>query len=401
MGKIVASINELTLPQGGYVLALPGWYPTWLDPMPGDFNHRHVKAAALYKPQLVLYIGKDTSGTLKTITTQYLQVSESHAEIIVLYPAEKWNSWDVIQSNATYIKLLYKYAHLIKEQCGLPQLLHCYIVLRGGLGGWLLARLWHLPYVLTENWTIYYPADPGYLRKRNIVFRSLVKKILKRATRFLPVTSNLNQQVNHLVGHVPFTIIPNVVDTALFHLQETTKGEEVFKFVHVSTMEYQKNPEGLLRAFKAFHYQFPQAKLIMVGPFPASVKVYAQSLHLTNGQVEFTGSVPYQRVAEIIKHANALVLFSRYENLPCVILEALCCGLPVISTDVGGISEVINETNGMLVPTEQEQLLSDALIHVFAQYHLYDKKKIAETSVERFSYDAVGQQMNAVYNELV
>ena len=400
MGQIVSSITDLQLPKGAYVLVLPGWYPTWINPMPGDFNQRHVKAAGLYKPQVVLYIGKDTTNTLTTVQVQFHQLNENVAEILVLYPLEKLKAWDVIQSNVTYIKLLYKFAEQIKGRWGMPLLLHSYIVLRGGLSGWLLGKHWKLPYILSENWTIYYPADPGYLLKRNIVFRYLVKRIFKSVNRFLPVTKNLDMQVQQLVGNVKSTIVPNVVETGNFFYTEEKKNADPFQFIHISTMVYQKNPEGLLRAFHAFNLQMPGNKLLMAGPYPDAVFKYAKSLGLNDSTIAFTGTVTYIEVAKLLQLSSALVLFSRYENLPCVILESLCCGVPVISTSVGGVDEVVNVSNGILVESENEEMLTKAFLKMRNDYALFDRKKIAETSVECFSYAAVGSQINRVYDEV-
>ncbi|HEX8334479.1 MAG TPA: glycosyltransferase [Segetibacter sp.] len=393
-------IGTLNSPFSDYVLALPGWYPTWLDPLPGDFNQRHIKAASLFKPQVVLYIGKDASGTLLKTEVRANQLSERITEIIVLYPISKMRWWDVIQSNIYFLIYLFRYARIIRQKFGKPTLLHSYIVMRGGLAGWLLSRRWKIPFVLSENWTIYYPADPGYLSRRNLIFQSLVKGIFRKVKRFLPVTYDLKNQSESLVGIVPSSVIPNVVETDIFNYQESL-GNSIFRFIHVSTMTYQKNPEGLLRCFKIFNDEHPATSLQMVGPYPTEVAQYAASLGLSD-KVEFTGAVTYSTVAELLKKANALVLFSRYENLPCVILEAFCCGLPVISTRVGGVAEVINDENGVLVDNENEQQLLDAFGKIYNNYTTgYDRQNISKSAIEKFSYKAVGKMINDVYEDVL
>ena len=59
--------------------------------------------------------------------------------------------------------------------------------------------------------------------------------------------------------------------------------------------------------------------------------------------------------------ADTLVLFSRYENLPCVIAEALCSGLPVVSNRIAGIPEMLDETNGIMLDADNEEQLQLAL----------------------------------------
>lgn len=399
MGQKLRSLNDLTLPPGDYVLVIPGWYPTRLDPYPGDFNQRQVQAASMFIPQVVLYIGKDTSGRLAAMEANFIQQSPTLVEIVILYPKEKWKAWDVVQSNASYVKLLYYYAALIKKKWGLPKLLHAYIVIRGGLGAWLLSRLWRIRFILSEHWTIYYPGDPGYMQKRNFIFRWLAGKVYKNVSHVLPVSGNLEKHIKKLYGDVTSTVVPNVVDTNMFFYQPVQN--EVFRWLHVSTMEYQKNPEGLLRSFKQFHALHKGSVLTMVGPYPNAVKEYAFKLGLTSNDVHFTGPVSYAEVAEMMRQANALVLFSRYENLPCVILEALCCGLPVISTDVGGISEVINPGNGLLVESENETQLTEAFSKLMLNYTTYDRPEMAKQANHLFSYQALGALIKEIYKKLV
>jgi glycosyltransferase involved in cell wall biosynthesis len=384
-----------------YILALPGWYPTWLDPLPGDFNQRHIKAASLSKHQIVLYIGKDATGTLSKAELRVNQLTETAIEIIFIYPKGKMLLFDAFRSNFLFLRYLFMYGKIIRQKFGKPALLHSYIVMRGGLAGLLLSKRWKIPFILTENWTIYYPADPGYLPKRNFVFKWLVKKIFKNVKRFLPVTENLRDQSAKLLGSVPSTVVPNVVETNFFNYQ-SSPVDAVFTFIHVSTMEYQKNPEGLLRCFKKFNEKYTGTFLQMVGPYPPAVAQYAFSIGLNDANIEFTGAVSYTTVAEQLKKAHALVLFSRYENLPCVILEAFCAGLPVISTRVGGIAEVINKGNGILVDSENEQQLVEAMMKIYLEYQVYyDRGAISKEASQNFSYEAVGRKINEVYKQVI
>jgi len=399
--KLYATLNEANFPYKNYVLVLPGWYPTRLDPYPGDFNQRHVIAAGLFTPQVVLYIGKDQTKTITVATESISKPTNTVLEIRIIYPQKNNRYWDAVYSNITFLILLLKYARIIKEKFGKPKLLHGYIVIRGGVAAWILSKKWKVPFVLTENWTIYYPEDPGYIKRRNFLFRLTAKKVFKNVKRFLPVTSDLNKQVQRLFGAVPANIIPNVVDTNLFFYNESSLINQPFRFIHISTMNYQKNPEGLLRAFRLFHNKHLNTRLWMVGPYTDEVLLYAESLGLNKDAINFTGSVKYEQVAELLQQSQVLVLFSRYENLPCVILEALCCGVPVISTNVGGIAEVIDDSNGIIVTNRNEEQLQEAFEQVYNNYMDYNRKKIAEAALKRFSYETVGNEINEVYKELM
>lgn len=395
-----SQIEDVKLFSDRYVLVVPGWYPTWQDQFTGDFNQRQVKAAGIHTPQVVLYIVKDQAQKQTNVEARYKQLTDNIVEITVMYPAKK-NKWiDSIYSNLMYVRLLYTYAGMIKKRWGKPLLIHSYIVIRGGLGGMLLGRKWKLPFILSEHWSIYYPEDPGFLLKRNFIFRLTVKMIFRNAERFIPVSDKLKKQVYTLVKPVPATIIPNVVETEFFFYKEDLAEEVQFRFVHVSNMVYPKNPEGLLRGFKKFSKLQPASCLWMVGPYPQEVLKYAREIGLDESTVHFTGGVSYRQVAEILNGSHALVLFSRYESLPCVILEALCCGLPVISTNVGGISEVIDVHNGILINSGDEEQLAAAFIKIFTLYKNYDRKSISDSATGLFSYHAISSLFYSAYTTL-
>ena len=135
----------------------------------------------------------------------------------------------------------------------------------------------------------------------------------------------------------------------------------------------------------------------MVGTAPPYLKDKAIRLGLSNFII-WTGEITHEQVAKEMTKSSALVMFSTYENQPCVILEALCCGLPVISTDVGGISEVITADNGMLVISKNESQLLLVMIDMMENYKSYDRIQISETAKEKYNYKTIGKIISALYN---
>lgn len=214
----------------------------------------------------------------------------------------------------------------------------------------------------------------------------------------LPVANKLGETVSQLTP-VEYKVIPNVVDTALFFYKPSVLQKP--RFIHPSTMSYVKNPDGILRAAIELHEEGYEFELLMVGGVSDPLLELARKSGGLEQYLFFKKEIPYTRVATEMQNASALILFSRFENLPCVILEALCCGLPVISTDVGGIKEVVNETNGILVDSEDEKALKNALKEMIENYHLFDRKKIALDSTETFAYNTIGMQILDTYKQVL
>jgi glycosyltransferase involved in cell wall biosynthesis len=286
---------------------------------------------------------------------------------------------------------------LFQEQ-GLPQCVHVNIVWKAGLLALRLKKKYGLPYIITENWTGYYPEDPNYIVNNRLKF-AIFKKVYRNAMFLLPVTQDLGNRCNQLFNtNIPCQVIENAVDTSLFYPQV----EQQKTILHISTMGYQKNTIALLDVLPDILATYMEYDLKLIGPSNEAVEKKVNSLPQNiRSRIHFTGNIPYASVAQHVRAASLLVLFSRYENLPCVILESLCCGVPVVSTDVGGIREVINPQNGLLVSNENKAELHAALMNAMNRLNQFDKNSIAESAKENYSYESIGSKYSEAYHEIL
>jgi glycosyltransferase involved in cell wall biosynthesis len=97
--------------------------------------------------------------------------------------------------------------------------------------------------------------------------------------------------------------------------------------------------------------------------------------------------------------ADTFVLFSRYENLPCVLLESLCCGTPIVATRVGGIAEIIAD-NGFLVESEDEKALFDAMRLFIDKKVSFSKPEIAQNAQKLYSVEAISSKFIELYQKI-
>lgn len=101
-----------------------------------------------------------------------------------------------------------------------------------------------------------------------------------------------------------------------------------------------------------------------------------------------------------MQKSSALVLFSNYEGMPAVVLEALSCGLPVFATKVGQLPFIIKEEFGVLVDKGEEDEAVKALEKFFQNKYIFNSKDMHDFVVKHASYEAVGKQMNEFYKTL-
>jgi glycosyltransferase involved in cell wall biosynthesis len=117
--------------------------------------------------------------------------------------------------------------------------------------------------------------------------------------------------------------------------------------------------------------------------------------------VTFHGSQPKSVIAETMRAADLFVLPSRFDNLPCVVVEALASGLPVVSTTVGGIPELVDDERGRLVPPDDPPALADALQYMLENLEAFDRRAIGDAARDSYSLEVVGEQLSGIYDSVL
>ncbi len=382
-------------------LWLTSWYPNKLDAMNGDFIQRHAQAVSLFANVTVIHAEPDFQHTMKgEISTT---VEGNLKEIILYCPVSKSFSFlSKIITGIRYKKMMKAQVKRYIRQNGLPDIVHVHVPMKAGIIALWLKKKYAIPFVVTEHWAIYNDEAKDKFSGRNFIFKSYTKKILEKCSLFIPVSDHLGKAVNEIVTKVAYKPVPNVADTNLFFYKKSDGADnKVFTFIHVSTMKFQKNPRGLVKAFSFFAKENPSSKLIMVGENFEPIAEYANELGIPTENIEFTGLLSYEEVAQKMQTADVCILFSRFENLPCVIIEALCCGLPVISADVGGIAELINETNGVLIKSEDENALLESMNNLYSSYSNIDREKISVEATAKYNYETIGKEIYGLYEDII
>jgi glycosyltransferase involved in cell wall biosynthesis len=290
---------------------------------------------------------------------------------------------------------------MIKQEFGKPGIIHVNVLTRLGMLALLYKCVSGTPYVITEHWTRYLPQMENF---RGFFRKAVTRMVVKYASAVMPVTENLKFAMEYrgLINR-NWRIIPNVVDMEMFHIRENLSGRVKKSFIHVSCFDdRQKNISGILRVLKRLSEQRTDWICGMVGEgiHLENMMAYAKELNIEPGFVIFHGLKEKNDLATMIAESDFQVLFSRYENLPVVILESFACGVPVLSTDVGGIREHLHNEMGLLIRSEDEDKLLDKLNFMLDHHRDYNKQKIREYAKNHFSKEVIGRQLSEVYSAI-
>ncbi|MFM7681143.1 MAG: glycosyltransferase family 4 protein, partial [Bacteroidota bacterium] len=221
--------------------------------------------------------------------------------------------------------------------------------------------------------------------------------------KLIPVTSHLESAMRHINFKVESEIIPNVINLNIF-TSERKADSNTIQFLHVSHLDdNHKNISGILRVWKEFAKEHSNVHLKIGGDGPVEKwKSFARQLEIPPRSISFFGTSSSKEIASIMHSSHAFVLFSNYENLPLVIIEAMACGLAVISTDVGGCKEFLPlELGHFLIQKKNESELKNALEIAIENATKIDRKAISEFAKEHFSQEVIGKKLNQVYQSIL
>lgn len=381
------------------ILWLVSWYPNTLAPFDGDFIQRQAQAVARFQKLTVIYIKKDDNHVITKNEKIFTSIEDNLTEVAVYYHSPKTGIRliDRLQSAFTYKKLYRKVLNEYINENGKPDMVHVHVAWKAGAQAVWLKDKFNIPFVVSEHWSGYFKNAKVNIYEGSFVVRNYIKKILSQALLLLPVTKNLGKTIHENLVEVNFEVIPNVVNTDIFYFRKNSPDK--FRFIHISSLNYYKNPEGIIRAARDLALEGFEFELQIVGAIKQDLIDLAGILS-ANEYISFKGIIAYEDVAKEMQAASSLILFSRVESLPCVMLEALCCGLPVITSDVGGIPEVINESNGLLVTSENEVQLKNAMRKMIMNYDNYNRAAIADNAASKFSFATVGKQIVDLYRQI-
>ena len=378
------------------VLWLASWYPNREDNIYGIFIKKQAIATSEFCELSVLYAHESEENTYE------IDIQNSpFLEVIVYYPQSTFLFFKWIR----YVRALLKGFDEIKNRVGKPDLVHVNVAHPVSTMALYLKFFYNLKYVISEHSTFYKEWVIGKIKKDYII--KLISKMgFSRAELTLALSENqadVFKELN-LINH--FRTVPNVVNTDIFHLpfENRPANHRTFRLLHVSSLyERDKNVKGILRGIKLLSERRQDFELHIIGSekHHSDLKNTAVSLGLSEKCVRFQGYVPEVGVAEAMQSADIFILFSHFEGLPCVILEALSTGLPVVCSETGGMSEWIDDETGKLVPINDENALAEALNYMMNNYEKYQAEKIRKRVVDYCSPERVGHQISEIYKQVL
>lgn len=218
-----------------------------------------------------------------------------------------------------------------------------------------------------------------------------------RGAAAVAVPSAFLEQVFRVHG-VTTSIVPNVVDVARFRPGARASSAPVILVAR--NLEAIYDNATAIAAFAHIASVLPSARLVIAGSGPEepALRNQAASLRLDDS-VEFAGRLSRDEMAARYRDASVVLNPSRVDNMPNSLLEALASGVPVVSTNVGGVPHVVtHECTALLVPPSDPKAMALAVLRVLQDAPLAQRMSAAGLAeVQRYTWLNVRGILASVY----
>ncbi len=257
----------------------------------------------------------------------------------------------------------------------------------------VLRRSRNVPVIVIEHSSALTGRNPEQMRLPE------ARKKAARAYRQIDGIAFVSHDLEHharRLGVVPprakVAVVPNPVDTTVFRPPPCEVAVRPLEIVCVARLAPVKRQRALIEALDALRRRGIDARLTLVGDGPERQRLEQRAHQLGVAEhTVFTGWQPPGEIARILQQSHVFALPSITENLPFAIIEAMCTGLPVAATPVGGVPDLLDGHPSALLTDVDPQTIADAVCQL-ARVPV-ERAAVAEAAAERFGYAAVGAQL--------
>ena len=369
------------------VLVVTAWYPTPERPGLGVFVREHARAISRVADVAVVHLDLDhpaSSGRVELAAVD----DEMPVLRVRVRPRRGLRVLDQQKG------LRHAMARLA-QQGFTPDLLHAH-VFSAGFVAVRAARRLRVPCVVTEHYSGLARGEVHGLDLR------IARWTFRRADLVAPVSGDLAHRIAALGTGARIEAVPNAVDMTLFQPAEGSRPPGPIRLLLVATLTAVKGVTTLLDALALPDGGLAGMQLDVVGGGPLLEPLQARAAQLgISDRVRWRGRLGAEAVAASMRNADVFVLPSDWENLPCVLLEAMASGLPIVATRVGGVPEIVDETIGELTEPGDAPGLARAIAVVATRLDAFDALELHERAAARYGLPVVAARWSVIYGELL
>lgn len=244
----------------------------------------------------------------------------------------------------------------------------------------------------------------SFVNAQPVLIRRLIGWILAKQSAVVVLSGSWSSYLKSISPRANVVILSNYIDLPVLDNNSLRDSDAAVVVLFLGLIGKRKGVYDLLHSFKSALEQLPNLRLIIGGNGEvAQAKALARELNIENSVV-FAGWVSGEAKVNLLRHACLYVLPSYNEGLPVSLLEAMSWQVPVITTRVGGIPELVRDgIDGLLIEAGDRTALSSAIVSLAQDVDLRKNMGLqARIQVERnFSKEVILPKLENLYRTLI
>ncbi|MCL0044413.1 glycosyltransferase [Dehalococcoidia bacterium] len=231
-----------------------------------------------------------------------------------------------------------------------------------------------------------------------IVKSRFLRSMLNHADAICYVSSSMHPKLRESLTVPTMKHTPSGVDLDIFKWENDPRDTFILA---VGNFREEKGFDILIEAFASINRKLPEFKLVLVGDGPGRPKIeHIVRYYGLEKSVLFKGTCHREEVAKLMRESKLLVMSSRSEGEPKVLLESIASGTPVVVTDVGGC-QALAQGKGLIVPPEDPGALSTATIKMLTDADLWSSfHEACKTSINVLGWHRTVAALEELYESL-
>lgn len=243
---------------------------------------------------------------------------------------------------------------------------------------------------------------PGFNKRfsfQYVLLKPIIRRVWRSASAVIALSEGGRRDALKTEPKCVIDIIHNGIDTEQFKPTEGKSSGGKVRILCVSRLIERKGIDYLIRSAPSLRNRFGDAfEICIVGEGNVKQELKQLALELeVEDSVNFMGYIEHDNLPPVCASSDIFVLPSMSETFCNARLEAMACGLPIITTDTGGTKELING-NGIVIPSQDSNAISEAISELIEDP--MSRRRMGEVSAElaaTFGWAAVTEQYLRIY----
>jgi glycosyltransferase involved in cell wall biosynthesis len=382
------------------VLIIPSWYPVD-DNKHGQFfrNEAFLISKKFHVTLIFISLSYVRRRSLKSVIkflfsferTKYQKFSDGNFVEII----SKVELWPNRKGKFPIAEVTNIFQTIMQREKRSFDLIHAHSTLFGGVIAMNLSRFLKIPYIITEHQHM-----PFLLGERDNSFELF--NALNGASIVLAVSKYQRQQLLSFRVDNDIDVIGNYINESVFKFKDGSSQNQIFTILYVAYDGYIKDFQTFITAICLLQYQIPQFQINIITSFNNNqINDLLSRIDNSKIKVNVFFGIDNKKMPLYYLNSSVFVSTSIAETFGVSHVESLFCGIPVVSTDSGGVMDFLNTQNSLILEIKDSEAIAQAIMKIYCEEVIFNPEHLRQSVFQKYSSEFFLESISTIYQKVL